>query len=862
METASDEGGQPLASRTLGGRNHLSVVREQVAGAEPRRIGPYELIRPVDHLGLPGLWFARREAPPFLAGPSVLLPVDRSLAKLPGVQERVVRAARRAQAIRHPLLVRVEEVVATEDELALVLEAVDGFSLDVLLSCSDSLASGCPADVLLELGARLLEALHDLHGLPHLDGAPGAHGHVSLKTVLFCPDGRVRLIGFGLPTATGTTPIHTQWNARAPTRADQQALHLPGLGDQYAVGLVLLQLATRQRLDDQIPREASLAERASAVEQLLGRLALRATLTPPLLRLLAPNPAHRFADAAEAAAALRHPRGPYAADALEALVRQAVVDGEEVDHAEPDGAPVDRPPPLAQHTAAPEEHTQRSTPAPFEAGLRADAGETQPSSAWDDTSDTEDALPAATAPPDEAQDPLLSNPPPGTEELDITEAPTEPAASSARRAEPLGIGQAILAEGSSDRDASPAPAAAYLDTEPAGSSGPPGSPALDLSRTEASDEAGMAVAVARAWAETDGPLPNRHLDASDISSVHADQQPELSVNSRSDHALDVWTGNYDMGPVSRVVEEDTGALSSEDLEEVASDWFLDEDPSNVELARTVAKAEPTEEADETGRRPVKPGRTVPYSPAFVPKSTAFPFRQPPPALPPGALGLLSAAMPAVKRADAERVLGAPARSLSDPENRTTEPGAEAPTLPPQGGGVHSGDDHTHPFDGQRPTTESVADVAAPSQASADLQAPPSGPDEHGPGPAWVSPSGRPAPPEADDGPPRPVDGRGATGPMSVPGGAPSAPRPRRRRRPPGGRSRRRGATTGLRSLPRLWEDQTIWSSSAVARGVILGVFILLMIGLVEGVRRRLDGPEPERVEAQQDGQADPEAPLE
>lgn len=839
---------RPLASRTLGERNHLSVVREEATRGETRRIGPYELIRPVDHLGLPGLWFARREAPPFLAGPSVLLPVDRALAQLPGIQERVVRAARRAQAIRHPMLVRIEEVVATEDDLALVLEAVDGHSLRSLLRSSDTLAARFQADVVLELGARLLEALHDLHSLPRVDDAPGAHGHVSLNTVLFCPDGRVRVIGFGLPTATGTTPIHSRWNDRAPTRAEEKALDLPALGDQYAVGLVLLQLTTGQTLDSLIPREASLPERARAVEQLLGRLRLRDALTPPLLRLLAPNPAHRFADAAEAALALRHPRGPYAPDALEALVRKAVAEAGEPDGAAPEGTPVDLLPRRPTPVRAPEERTQRSPAqgSAEETWPEALGEDDQPSSEWDVTNDTEDALPAATAPDEPTEDPD------GPDEL-----PTEPAASAARRA------NGALGRGGPSVDP-----AAFDDTAPSAIGGPP--KGLDLSRTEASDEAGMAVAVARAWAETDGTVPARRVDASGADVPLTYGPTGSPVDSHSDDSLDVWRAPYEHVDVSPLVEEDTGALSAEDLEEVAGDWFLDEDPSNVELDRTVPEVD--EDGDEPRRPQVKPGRTVPYSPAFVPKSAAFPFQQKrapprPPELPPGALGLLSAAMPSVKRSDAERVLGAAARGVDDPENRTTEPGAEAPAYPAQ---ARDEDDHTHPFGGERPTTESVADVAAPT-APPPLALPSSVPGDASPGPAWVMPSARGT--GADTPAPGPVEGGSVTarGPVGDGGGTGLVPvvprerdpdRPRRRRRRKGARSRRGQTATGLRSLPRLWEEQTIWSSSAVVRGVILGVFILLLIGLVEGVRRRFETAEPARTEVQQEAEQERDSLLE
>ncbi len=843
-------------SRTSTVRQHLQVVRPGAGKGDVRRIGPYELLREVDHLGLPGLWYAQREAPPYLAGPSLLLPIDRKLAQLPGVQERVVRAARRAQAVRHPLLVRVEEILATDDELALVLEAVDAVSLDVLLKSSDSLGIAFQADVLLELGARLLEALHDLHTLPHAEDTPTAHGHVSVKTVLFSPDGSLRLIGFGLPTATGSTPLHSDWNARMPTRADEKALDLPALGDQYAVGLLLLQLATGRSLTSQVPRESSVHERAAAVERMLRRLSLRGPLTPPLLRLLAPNPAHRFSDALAAAAALRHPRGPYAAEALEALIRGAGNDLRDQDGTEPEGTPVD----LLPHRKAgaePQHDTLRSDETGTDLPL--------PPSDWDISEDTEDAVPAVSPPVETVASgggTLASAPayPSGT----VSSAP----GGVDRPGLPPQDTERSAMDGAEDAEPASPPASAFEETSPSPGFAPAGP--MDLSNTQGSDEAGMAVAVARAWAETDGSVPARRFDVSDLEAPILDDEDNRALDSRADDSLDVWTGHFH-NPVSPGVEQDTGALSSEDLQEVAGDWFLDEDPSNIELARTEPEADSIEEGPD-GRRRVKPGRTVPYSPAFVPKSTAFRRAEDPvpPELSPGAMGLLSAAMPAVMR-DAPMLDRVVDTGSEEREARSTDPGTPTPLATARVQPRQDEDDKTHPFGGETPTAASVADVPAPSSQARSLEAPTSVPGEAPGGPAWVTPS------EAldDNSVVRAaiVSAMTATGPMPLGGplpgtlpGLPPAqptppPAPRKRRRRRNGARSRRGATTVARSLPRLWDQQTVWSSSPVARGIILGILILLMIGLVEGIRRRAEATNPEQVQAREEAERQEEALL-
>ena len=156
--------------------------------------------------------------------------------------ERFRREARAAAGLSHPNIVAVFDSGSDDGTHFIVTELVEGETL------ADRLRDGPmpPADavaVAVDI-ARALAAAHAL-GLIHRDIKPG--------NVMLLPDGRVKVVDFGIARVLGTEH-YTQSGYMMGTpayMAPEQVLgrDVDGRADLYAVGVVLYRLLAAQLAD-------------------------------------------------------------------------------------------------------------------------------------------------------------------------------------------------------------------------------------------------------------------------------------------------------------------------------------------------------------------------------------------------------------------------------------------------------------------------------------------------------------------------------------------------------------------------------------------------------------------------------------
>ncbi len=146
--------------------------------------------------------------------------------------------------LTHPAIVRLYDFFTVDEMPAMVLEHVEGVSLQTLLEQLRARGEKLPMAAALYIGTRIFAALSAAHGARD----PVIHRDVSPANVLVGRDGEVKLSNFGFAKLVGSSPA-TDTNIEAPKgtveyMAPEQLLGGPisPRTDVYAGALVLREL--------------------------------------------------------------------------------------------------------------------------------------------------------------------------------------------------------------------------------------------------------------------------------------------------------------------------------------------------------------------------------------------------------------------------------------------------------------------------------------------------------------------------------------------------------------------------------------------------------------------------------------------
>jgi len=276
---------------------------------QPERIGPYRIEGVLGSGGMGTVFAAYDER---LDRRVAIKTIRQGSDITPERRERLWREARATAALEHPAIARVYDVLGEDDELHIVMERVVGRPL------TDLLAEGpLPLGEVLRLGQQIAEGLAAAHsrGIVHRD--------LKAANVMVTDDGRVKILDFGLAKrldAPATDTALTQDGVVLGTchaMSPEQAMGRPldGRSDLFALGSLLYQTLTGQH-------PFAVPSPMATLHRIVQHRPPRADLLRPdaprtigelVERLLAKDPAHRPAGAAEVAAALSDLRSPSAA---------------------------------------------------------------------------------------------------------------------------------------------------------------------------------------------------------------------------------------------------------------------------------------------------------------------------------------------------------------------------------------------------------------------------------------------------------------------------------------------------------------------------------------------------------------------
>jgi len=163
--------------------------------------------------------------------------------------------ARVAGMLRHPNVVPVTDYGSDAEGPFLIMDLVEGVSLQALLRASHDTNRHLPMQHVLAIGAAIADGLAAAHELRDETGRPleVVHRDVSPQNVLIGFDGSVRLTDFGIARAATRNGESTQRGVikgkLAYLSPEQLRFRRPDArSDLFAFGVVLFELATSDRL--------------------------------------------------------------------------------------------------------------------------------------------------------------------------------------------------------------------------------------------------------------------------------------------------------------------------------------------------------------------------------------------------------------------------------------------------------------------------------------------------------------------------------------------------------------------------------------------------------------------------------------
>jgi serine/threonine protein kinase len=213
----------------------------------------YHLVNKIAHGGMAEIYLALQIGAEGFAKQVVLKRILPALAADPQFVRMLVDEAHIASTLNHSNLVQVLDLGKANDEYFLVLEFIDGWSLEQLRRRAAKAKMKFPLPLALYVTSALCRGLAYVHTRKTRDGKPLGivHRDVSPQNVLISREGEVKLADFGIAKAVGrreksvTGVIKGKFAYMSP----EQSIggELDARSDLFSVGTVLYILTTGKK---------------------------------------------------------------------------------------------------------------------------------------------------------------------------------------------------------------------------------------------------------------------------------------------------------------------------------------------------------------------------------------------------------------------------------------------------------------------------------------------------------------------------------------------------------------------------------------------------------------------------------------
>jgi eukaryotic-like serine/threonine-protein kinase len=275
-------------------------------------LGDYEVTGVLGRGGMGKVFRVRSRITDREEAMKVVLP---DLAENPALSERFLREIKVHASLQHPNIAALRTALRIGERLVMIVELVDGVSLEELLRAG-------PLEVPSAVGytVQVLAAL----GFAHERGV--VHRDIKPANILITADGVAKLTDFGIAQSEGDlrlTRAGLAVGSLAYMSPEQlRAAAVDARSDLYSLGLTLYEAVTGRRaiLGDTEHELMQAQLETMPSEPAAWNPQIPTDLSETVMRAMAKEPARRFQNAAEFAAALgRHSGAPAPPNAARAL---------------------------------------------------------------------------------------------------------------------------------------------------------------------------------------------------------------------------------------------------------------------------------------------------------------------------------------------------------------------------------------------------------------------------------------------------------------------------------------------------------------------------------------------------------------
>jgi len=220
-----------------------------------------------------------------------------------GLISLFVEEARRYAVLDHENIGRIFDFERIDNDLCIVLEFIDGWSLSEFIDRHLILDKLPPAELVVFIVSRVCRGLQYVY-----ERAAIVHRDISPSNIMMTREGTVKLIDFGIAARSGTRSENLVGKPSYMAPEVIASMHMDNRSDIFSLGSVFYEMLTLDRLFKADTAEATLIEVVAGVMR--SPLEVNPDVPRPVLEILAKTLERRlerrYTSAAELGAACEH----------------------------------------------------------------------------------------------------------------------------------------------------------------------------------------------------------------------------------------------------------------------------------------------------------------------------------------------------------------------------------------------------------------------------------------------------------------------------------------------------------------------------------------------------------------------------